>query len=91
MEKHYGKGVVEEMLKEMFDGKPEEGYKALIGWYKKRGREALFLPQVWEILKDKKLFLSELALKAGLGPNEWRDSELYEFEAEIIKLERPYA
>ena len=41
LEKHYGKGVVEEMLKEMFDGKPEEGYKALSGWYKKRGREAL--------------------------------------------------
>ena len=58
---------------------------------KKRGREALFLPQVWEILKDKKLFLSELALKAGLSADEWKDSELYEFEAEIIKLERPYA
>jgi len=58
---------------------------------KKRGKEALFLPQVWKILKKKRLFLSELALKAGLNANEWKDSELYEFEAEIITLDRPYA
>jgi hypothetical protein len=35
-------------------------------------RQATFLPQVWEDLPDKKLFLSRLCLKAGLPTNCWR-------------------
>jgi AmmeMemoRadiSam system protein A len=31
-----------------------------------------FLPQVWEQLPDKKLFLSHLCQKAGLSPDEWQ-------------------
>ncbi len=42
----------------------------------------LFLPQVWQQLPKKELFLSELCYgKAGLGPNAWKDpkTELYVF------------
>lgn len=31
-----------------------------------------FLPQVWEQLPDKKLFLAHLCQKAGLPPDEWQ-------------------
>ena len=30
------------------------------------GRRATFLPQVWESIPDKRLFMAELARKAGL-------------------------
>lgn len=36
------------------------------------GRRATYLPQVWEKLPDKTRFLSQLALKAGAGPDDWR-------------------
>lgn len=54
----------------------------------KRGiRSALFLPQVWNELPSKDLFLTQLCLKAGLNPNDWKkdDTEFYIFTAEIIK------
>lgn len=35
-------------------------------------RRATYLPQVWEKLPDKTRFLSQLALKAGAGPDDWR-------------------
>ena len=35
-------------------------------------RSATFLPQVWEQLPDKEVFLSNLCLKAGIGENDWR-------------------
>jgi AmmeMemoRadiSam system protein A len=35
-------------------------------------RRATFLPQVWEQLPDKVLFLNRLAQKAGCGPSDWR-------------------
>ena len=35
-------------------------------------RSATFLPQVWEQLPDKELFLSQLCRKAGIGENDWR-------------------
>ena len=34
-------------------------------------QEATFLPQVWEQLPDRRLFMSELAEKAGLAPDAW--------------------
>ena len=36
------------------------------------GREATFLPQVWEQLPDRRQFMSELAEKAGLPPTPGR-------------------
>jgi AmmeMemoRadiSam system protein A len=41
----------------------------LFGW---GARRATYLPQVWEKLPDKTRFLSQLALKAGAGPDDWR-------------------
>lgn len=35
-------------------------------------RRATFLPQVWEKLPDPAKFMSQLALKAGLAPEDWR-------------------
>ncbi len=35
-----------------------------------------FLPQVWEQLPDKELFLSHLCLKAGLPGDEWKKGDL---------------
>lgn len=35
-----------------------------------------FLPQVWEQLPDKELFLSHLCLKAGLAGDEWKKGDL---------------
>lgn len=39
------------------------------------GRRATFLPQVWEKLPAKTLFLEQLARKAGLPPDAWRHPE----------------
>lgn len=46
----------------------------------------LFLPQVWKVLPNKKDFIENLCLKAGLNKDCWLDekTEIYEFEAEII-------
>ncbi|MDR1808711.1 MAG: AmmeMemoRadiSam system protein A [Propionibacteriaceae bacterium] len=38
------------------------------------GHRATFLPQVWEDLPDKRLFLAHLKRKAGLRPDFWDDS-----------------
>lgn len=53
---------------------------------KKGFNSALFLPQVWNILKEKEDFLSQLCLKAGLSPFEWVNGEIeiYKFRAEIL-------
>lgn len=55
------------------------------------GRKAVFLPQVWEILKTKEEFLSNLALKAGLSPESWKDEncELYRFEVQAWREKTP--
>jgi len=47
-------------------------------------RRALLLPQVWEKLPDKVTFLEQLALKAGLPADAWRDPEtsIYIFEVQ---------
>ncbi len=39
----------------------------------KDGREALFLPLVWEFLPSPKEFLSQLCLKADFSPLDWND------------------
>jgi hypothetical protein len=43
---------------------------------KKGGRQATFLPQVWEQLPDKEQFLSHLCLKAGLAADAWSSGDL---------------
>lgn len=45
---------------------------------------ATFLPQVWEQLPRPEDFLSQLCLKAGLPPNEWRQSKL-EIETYLVQ------
>ena len=40
----------------------------------KYNHSATFLPQVWTDLPDKKEFLEELGLKAGLDRNDWKSS-----------------
>ncbi len=39
------------------------------------GRQATFLPQVWEALPDKVQFLDQLSLKAGLKASAWREKK----------------
>jgi uncharacterized protein len=49
--------------------------------------QATFLPQVWEQLPDKEMFLNELCLKAGLPLFSFKcdDLEVYTYQVEIIK------
>ena len=44
-----------------------DGVVLKIGW-----KRATYLPQVWEQLPDKDMFLSHLAKKAGAGPSDWK-------------------
>ncbi len=46
---------------------------------KKGPRTSTFLPQVWQQLPDKKSFLSQLCMKAGLPPDEWEKGDLQVF------------
>jgi len=43
---------------------------------RKGGRSATFLPQVWDQLPDKKIFLNHLCTKAGLPADAWRSPGL---------------
>ncbi|MEI6222946.1 MAG: AmmeMemoRadiSam system protein A [bacterium] len=47
--------------------------------------QATFLPQVWEDLQDKELFLSQLCRKAGLETDAWKHEEL---KVEVYEVER---
>lgn len=46
---------------------------------KYKGNSATFLPEVWETLPDKQLFLSNLCLKAGLEPQCYKSLKLQVF------------
>lgn len=48
------------------------------------GRSATFLPQVWEQVPDKEVFLEELAMKAGLGSDDWKDAEIWFYRVEKV-------
>jgi len=52
---------------------------------KKDGRSATFLPQVWEQLSDKKQFLEQLSLKAGLSKDAWKNAEIWFYEVESVE------
>ncbi len=54
---------------------------------KKGPHSATFLPQVWEQLPDKKLFLSNLCMKAGLAPDEWEKGDLQVFTYQVQYFE----
>ena len=41
--------------------------------------QATFLPQVWEDLPDKRDFLTNLSIKAGLSTDAWQDPEIEYF------------
>ncbi len=50
--------------------------------------QATFLPQVWEELPDKEVFLAHLCAKAGLPPDSYKNPqnlEVYTYQVEIIK------
>ncbi len=51
------------------------------------GRQATYLPQVWKQLPDKRLFISELAEKAGLPADAWTrpDAAVMTYEVEAFK------
>jgi len=49
------------------------------------GTSATFLPQVWEQIPNKIVFLEELAQKAGLHPDDWKDADLKYYKVEKIK------
>ena len=52
---------------------------------------SLFLPQVWEKIRDKKEFLDALCLKAGIPRGCWKNNEtkIYKFNAQIFKEIKP--
>ncbi len=50
------------------------------------GKSGLFLPQVWETLREKEAFLCHLCIKAGLPAGAWRNgARIYKFQARIFK------
>ncbi|MDD5192919.1 MAG: AmmeMemoRadiSam system protein A [Candidatus Nanoarchaeia archaeon] len=51
----------------------------------KSGRSSTFLPQVWEQINDKKEFLEELSMKAGLNKDAWETAELSFYEVEKVE------
>ena len=52
-------------------------------------RQATYLPQVWEQLPDKRLFMNELAEKAGLPADAWTrpDAAVMTYQVEAFKEE----
>ncbi|MFH1358470.1 MAG: AmmeMemoRadiSam system protein A [archaeon] len=49
------------------------------------GDSATFLPQVWEQIPDKEVFLEELSMKAGLDRDAWKDEDC---EIEFYRVEK---
>ncbi len=61
----------------------EPGRHGLI--IQKGTNRATFLPAVWDVFEAKEEFLAHLCLKAGLRPDEWKDTgsmEFYFYEAQ---------
>lgn len=67
----------EDLLKKLRPGM--DGVVLQMGMYK-----STYLPQVWDDIKEKDYFMSSLAMKAGLNPEEWKDKdcEVYTYEVE---------
>ncbi|VVB66254.1 Uncharacterised protein [Candidatus Gugararchaeum adminiculabundum] len=47
-------------------------------------RRSTFLPQVWEQLPDKRDFLGELSMKAGMQLGAWKDARVFTYEAIVF-------
>lgn len=67
---------------------PEELIKKINSNYgillQKRMSSATYLPQVWEQIPDKKDFLEQLSLKAGLSRDAWKTADIWVYEVEKI-------
>jgi AmmeMemoRadiSam system protein A len=52
-------------------------------------RHATYLPQVWETLPERQLFMDQLAEKAGLPAGAWRqpDATVLTYQVEVFKEE----
>lgn len=50
-----------------------------------KGRSSTFLPQVWEQIPDKELFLEHLAMKAGLFRDDWKESDIDYYRVEKVE------
>lgn len=51
-------------------------------------RQSTYLPQVWEQIPDKKIFLSSLCQKAGMPEDCWKKgAEVYTYRAEVFSEE----
>jgi MEMO1 family protein len=65
---------------------PDEILKKLVPFehgviLKLGSRQSTFLPQVWEQLPDKVMFLEHLAMKAGAGRNDWKRADVWVYRA----------
>jgi len=74
-----------------FNGSGEALFKALEpgkhGLIIQKGvARATFLPAVWEQLPKKEEFLNQLCLKAGMGPESWKDEGIEFFLYEAIEF-----
>lgn len=69
--------------------KIEEGKDGLILEY--GSFSSLYLPQVWEMIKEKKKFLESLCLKASLPPDTWKEKQakIFRFRVEAFKEKEP--
>ncbi len=52
---------------------------------KKGFNTSTFLPQVWEEISNKKDFLEQLSMKAGLDRNAWKNAEIFSYEVQKMK------
>lgn len=54
---------------------------------KSQGRSSTFLPQVWQKISKKTEFLTQLSLKAGLGPSAWKQpfTEIFTYQTKTFK------
>ncbi|MCL2218881.1 MAG: AmmeMemoRadiSam system protein A [Chitinispirillia bacterium] len=44
-------------------------------------RQSTFLPQVWEQLPNKLMFLEHLSMKAGMGRDDWKNADVWVYRA----------
>lgn len=51
----------------------------------KAGSSSTFLPQVWEQIPDKKEFLEELSMKAGLNKDAWKTAKLSFYRVDKVE------
>ena len=50
-----------------------------------KGCSSTFLPQVWEQLPNKTVFLEQLSVKAGLDKDAWKESEIEFYRVEKVE------